>query len=278
MLHHLGFSKLVNSDLGSTFFTRLEEGNLGLETRIQRDIGPLHALMNDISTWATQKRKFAAVYFPQMGHGPWPAVPGEPNSTADERARFLARYQDSWIGELVHRLELTGELEHTIFVVTGDHGIRFRSENSELPVGRIDEMSYHVPFLVSIPKVVSHEVRIDWPTSHIDLEPTLLDLLGIEQGRQWEQGTAIWNPQLSSRRVFLLGDRLFGADGYFDGRDAVMLQNQIGTVFESGSLHFERDGLKANDSAEAKAAKKTLKEFASFEAVVNAELRNGRIQ
>jgi hypothetical protein len=105
-----------------------------------------------------------------------------------------------------------------------------------------------------------------------------LDLLGIEQGRQWEQGTAIWNPQLSSRRVFLLGDRLFGADGYFDGRDAVMLQNQIGTVFESGSLHFERDGLKANDSAEAKAAKKTLKEFASFEAVVNAELRNGRIQ
>ena len=56
-----------------------------------------------------------------------------------------------------------------------------------------------------------------------------------------------------------------------------MLQNQIGTVFENATLHFERDELQSNDSAEAKAAKDTFKEFASFEAVVNAELRNGRI-
>jgi arylsulfatase A-like enzyme len=278
MLHHLGFKKLVNSDFGSTFFARLEEGSLGLETRVQRDIGPLNALKNDISAWAAQKRKFAAVYFPQMGHGPWPAVPGEPNSTPDERARFLAQYQDSWIGELVHQLQLSGQLEHTIFVITGDHGIRFRSENSALPVGRIDEMSYHVPMLVSVPKVLSHEVRINWPTSHIDLEPTILDLLGIQGQRQWEQGTAIWNPQLSNRRVFLLGERLFGADGYFDGRQAVMLQNQLGMVFESPTLHFGRDAQKPRDSIEAKAARQTLREFDSFEAAVNGELRNGRIQ
>jgi hypothetical protein len=88
----------------------------------------------------------------------------------------------------------------------------------------------------------------------------MLDLLAIRQGHQWEQGTAIWNPLLLGRRVFLLGDKPFGADGYCDGRCAVMLQNQVGTVFESRGLHFDRSALQPSESAAAKAAKGALQE------------------
>jgi arylsulfatase A-like enzyme len=277
MLRNVGFQKLVNSDLGSTFFARLEEENLTLETRIQRDVGPLNRLKEDIAQWAAQRQKFAAVFFPQMSHGPWPPVPGKPNSSADERARFLAQYQDAWVGELVNQLDQFDELDHTIIVITADHGIRFPSENGALPVGKIDEMSYHVPLLVFVPKLLEHEKIIDWPTSHIDIQPTILDLLGLQQARQWEQGTAIWHPGLSERRVFLLGDELFGADGYYDGRHAVMLQNQLGVVFENKDLHFDRVKATLDQSPAAKEAKRTLRQFASFQSVVDVELRNGVI-
>lgn len=277
MLRNLGFQNLVNSDQGTTFFARLEEQNLTLDKRVLRDIGPFNRLRADIADWGTKKQKFAAVFFPQMGHGPWPAIPGEPNSTADDRARFLASYQDAWIGELVDQLKTSGELDHTIIMITADHGIRFRSENTALPVGKIDDMSFHVPLVVFVPKLLDREQLITWPTSHIDLQPTILDLLGIRRQRQWEQGTAIWNPALASRRVFLLGDKLFGADGYYDGKQAVMLQNQLGTIFESPDLHFDGQEPLAKDSVEAKNAKNTLREFSSFEAAVDMELRNGVI-
>jgi glucan phosphoethanolaminetransferase (alkaline phosphatase superfamily) len=277
MLRNLGFHKLVNSDLGTTFFARLEEKNLTLNQRVLRDIGPLNRLKADIAEWARTKQKFAAVFFPQMGHGPWPPVPGEPDSSADERARFLARYQDAWIGELCQQLQASGELDHTIVIVTADHGIRFRSENDALPVGKIDDMSFHVPLLVFVPKLLDHEQFIAWPTSHIDLQPTILDLLGIRQGRQWEQGMAIWNPMLANRRVFLLGDKLFGADGYYDGHQAMMLQNQLGTVFANSSLHFDRHEPVTKNSSVAKDARNMLREFDSFEAAVDMELRNGII-
>ncbi|HEY0564354.1 MAG TPA: sulfatase-like hydrolase/transferase, partial [Terriglobales bacterium] len=48
MLRNLGFRKLINSELASTFFERMSEGQLGLEQRIKRDIGPLEQLERDI--------------------------------------------------------------------------------------------------------------------------------------------------------------------------------------------------------------------------------------
>src|SRR5208282_5283533 len=40
------------------------------------------------------------------------------------------------------------------------------------------------------------------PLSHVDAAPTVLDLLGIKQGREFEQGLPVWESEQSRRKVF----------------------------------------------------------------------------
>jgi arylsulfatase A-like enzyme len=51
-----------------------------------------------------------------------------------------------------------------------------------LPHGKVKEVTMRVPMLVYVPGVVPQPVAINYPTSHIDITPTLLDLLGISTG------------------------------------------------------------------------------------------------
>jgi len=93
-----------------------------------------------------------------------------------------------------------------------------------------------------VPAVLEHSVTLDWPTSHLDITPTILDLLGVSTGRELEQGAAIWDPRIANRRLFLSMD-VFGATGFFDGGSYYM-RNGANVVFKSSTLHFgDRDVL-----------------------------------
>jgi hypothetical protein len=93
-----------------------------------------------------------------------------------------------------------------------------------------------VPMLVYVPAVLEHPVTLDWPTSHLDITPTILDLLGVTAGRELEQGAAIWDPRIAKRRLFLSMD-VFGATGFFDGGSYYM-RNGANVVFKSSTLLF----------------------------------------
>ena len=56
----------------------------------------------------------------------------------------------------------------------------------------IDAYSFHVPLLVYAPEALRSTSNIASLTSHIDIQPTVLDLLGLEKGREFEQGSPIW--------------------------------------------------------------------------------------
>jgi arylsulfatase A-like enzyme len=183
-----------------------------------------------------------------------------------ERGHALARYQDTWLGELVQELERDGVLENTIIVVTADHGLRrVPSLQGGLPrnlsQGTLDDLAVRVPLLIYAPRVLKQSVKIEFPTSHVDIAPTILDMLGIASGRNLEQGVSVLNPRLRGRRLFL---QVQGADGFFQGGNYYMRGGASG-VSRSNRVQFEDRDVLAFGGREAIQVRQILTEQANLQ-------------
>ncbi len=183
--------------------------------RVGADLFTLQNLENHLDGWIRSHQRYVAAYLPQVGHFPYPdAWPETSEDDLRNRGRAIIAMQDAWLGQLMDFLAQRGQLDHTIILVFGDHGRRNVRENPNLRRGTIDETAFHVPLLIYAPRTLDHTERIPWVTSHIDLAPTVLDLLGIKRDADTAQGTAIWNSGLVDRTTFFFAQPVFGADGY----------------------------------------------------------------
>ncbi len=89
-------------------------------------------------------------------------------------------YMDSEIGRLVATLEETKD--RLLLIVAGDHGESF-GEHSEYTHSRLlYETTQRVPLFLWSPALVSKPRVIDGVVGLVDIFPTVLDLLGIENG------------------------------------------------------------------------------------------------
>lgn len=89
---------------------------------------------------------------------------------------------DEQLGRLLDHLDATGAADHTIVVMTSDHGEMLGDHFLMHKLGWFDA-SFHVPLIVRDPRAESDSHRgdvIDDFTEHVDVMPTLLDLLGAE--------------------------------------------------------------------------------------------------
>jgi hypothetical protein len=75
--------------------------------------------------------------------------------------------------------------------------------------------------------------------SHIDVAPTVLDLLGVEEGREFEQGTPVWSAVLSKRKTYFFANAMFGADGYYSNGRFYMWNHISDAVFASSQPSFD---------------------------------------
>lgn len=218
-------------------------------TRRVRDEATLSLMKQDINHQLKEGKRFAVVFLPQIGHGP--LLDSEEHDSAEQlekRERAILATQDAWLGELLQLLKRHHQLKQTLIIITGDHGIRSQEEDPSFVVGMIDEYSFHVPLLIYAPRDLDHPVTIPWVTSHIDIAPTVLDLLGVKEGRDFEQGTPIWNPDLARRKTYLLAYAMFGADGYHSDGHFYMWSRLSDSVYESPQAHFEAGDLVPRNS------------------------------
>jgi phosphoglycerol transferase MdoB-like AlkP superfamily enzyme len=208
--------------------------------RIAADLDTLHMLEAHLDQWATHGDKFAAAFLPQIGHSPYPdSDSGNSAEELQKRGRAILATQDGWLGEIVALLQKHGQLDNTIIVIVGDHGLRTITENPNLRRGTIDETAFHVPLLIYAPRALDHTERISWLTSHIDIAPTLLDLLGEKGNRDSEQGSAIWNPGLTDRTTFFFAKPMFGADGYAEAGQFFMWHYFSDSVYQKSMPEFD---------------------------------------
>jgi len=248
MLASLGFQKIAAARIDpkidqigkATFFgpVKYVEAN---------DHRGLLALREDIRGWTARGQRFAAAYFPEIGHDPYRGLDGQPSMSLLERGHALAVYQDAWLGELLDELQRDGALENTIIVITSDHGMRWTPGAREGEVvlvarGMLEDIELRVPMLIYVPGVLQQATIIDFPTSHIDITPTLLDLLGISAGRENEQGLPVYDPEMNLRRLFLQMD-MFGASGYYYS-GSYYSRSAMGFIYKSPTMDFENGMMK----------------------------------
>ncbi|HEX7503165.1 MAG TPA: sulfatase-like hydrolase/transferase, partial [Acidobacteriota bacterium] len=89
-------------------------------------------------------------------------------------------YTDSWVGRVIESLRAGGVLEHTLVVISGDHGEGF-GEHQEQGHGIFcyDE-TLKVPLIFYAPKLLAGKRLVTERVGLVDVMPTVLDLLGAK--------------------------------------------------------------------------------------------------
>jgi len=205
--------------------------------RVDRDVATLELMKKDLSNCLAQRRKFAVMFLPQIAHFPYPDVPGVQSATdIPSRARDVLRVEDRWLGELVAVLRRSKQLNNTIIVIVGDHGVRTADEDPTFKPGMIDEYSFHVPLFIYAPMTLKKTIPISWLTSHIDIVPSVLNLLGV--AGDFEEGSSIWDSALKKRRTYFFAHTVFGADGYYSKGRFYMRNEMSGAAYANKKMHF----------------------------------------
>ncbi|MBZ5585765.1 MAG: sulfatase-like hydrolase/transferase, partial [Acidobacteriia bacterium] len=146
------------------------------ERRLQLDETAFAELKRSVAAWTRNGNRYAAVFFPEIGHAPWDNVTGLPGSpTRLQLGEALAGLQGQWLAQLLDVLAQNHRLDKTVILVTGDHGIRTLNEDPALPRAMLDDYTFHVPLLLSAPGVLGPQTAVEGVTSHIDIAPSLLD-------------------------------------------------------------------------------------------------------
>jgi arylsulfatase A-like enzyme len=152
-------------------------------------------------TWIDEDRKrpFFGVVWTNESHHPYdpPAglamtdfFAGRPRPEDDyDLGRYLNTLLDvdRQLGRLFAGLRERGLDKDTIVVVTGDHGESFGEPHPTWGHGfRVYQEGVRVPLMIWGPGLVARPGRIATVGGHVDLNPTLVDLLGLPPAEAWE--------------------------------------------------------------------------------------------
>ena len=105
-----------------------------------------------------------------------------------EQREFQATYYgmvsevDTQLGRIFDWLDETGQADHTIVVMTSDHGELLGDHWLVQKIGYFDT-AFHVPLIIRDPRARFDATRgsaIQGFTEHVDVTPTICDLLGTE--------------------------------------------------------------------------------------------------
>lgn len=153
---------------------------------------------------------YLAVYYTFVGHWPYPDLGQEhrliePRSSRDRYINNL-HAQDKVIRQIVEALEASGKMQNTLLVIVGDHGEAFYQH----PGNRVHSAeSYNeniaVPLLIYAPRFVAPR-RIEEPTVHADIVPTVLDLLGRRYEADRLQGESAMRGAYRRKYIFTFGN------------------------------------------------------------------------
>jgi len=126
--------------------------------------------------------------------------------TPEQYAGFKNRYKnalyylDSLIQETIAHLRETGVFDNTIIIITGDHGSEYNENGYFFYNSAFDDYQLKPPLIMSVPG--KKPLEITTMTGHVDLPPTLLNMLGsITPHSAYAHGTDLFAP---ARREALL--------------------------------------------------------------------------
>jgi arylsulfatase A-like enzyme len=90
-------------------------------------------------------------------------------------------YVDSNIERLLQTLKATGWFDSTMIVLTSDHGEEFKDHGSMGHKEKLYEEQLRVPLIMTYPQGIRNPGKVKEPVSLLDIYPTVLDMLGLDQ-------------------------------------------------------------------------------------------------
>jgi hypothetical protein len=215
LLRGLGFSTLVEpppstGDAGSS-----DHGYAAAVARERQSLARAASRIADANAHGTKAFVFVATI---LGHYPWRTPPGAEGLSNAEKIPLIARDIDRCVGEFLQTLRDRGLADSVVVIVTGDHGLRTVEEFGSLGQRmQLGETSFNVPLLIYAPGQLDAPVRIPFVTSHVDIAPTVLALVGIQDAPLLIEGSDMLDGSPCGRTTFLLNGSLRPVDGYYQG-------------------------------------------------------------
>jgi len=138
----------------------------------------------DLSTKPSVQEEFLRIF----------NLTGKPKNDAEKRSYLnfygnLMRSSDSYLVNVLDKLEQTGLLDDTLIVRTSDHGEMGLSHGGLRQKNfNVYEEALRVPLVYSNPKLFPRAETSDALVSHVDLLPTLANLVGAPKSarRNWQ--------------------------------------------------------------------------------------------
>jgi arylsulfatase A-like enzyme len=147
---------------------------------------------------------------------------------------------DAQIGRLMNFLKQRKLLEETLVIVTGDHGEAFGQHGTFGHGFDLFEEGVRVPLLLINPAF--NGMRYDRLTGHIDIAPTIADVLRLQSPPEW-QGSSLFKPR-QNYPVFFFSPCTDLMVGYRDGDRKVISRLFARQVSE---YHLSEDPEELND-------------------------------
>jgi hypothetical protein len=181
---------------------------------------------------AEEQHQKAAIFLGTMlGHAPWPAARGDEALDGPARVHKIAAVFDRLFGRLLQRLSERGLSEEILILVVGDHGLRFEDEFQSLGHSYShSDLAFNVPFLLYAPGLTDTTLHVPFATSHVDITPTLLHLVGVPTEGLLHHGGYVLDGRLARRVLFLSNSRLGPMDGFRWGEHHVTFHALTGAA------------------------------------------------
>jgi len=203
-LTNLGFQPCLDSgafDCADTFGMGLSDASLfrQAEDLLVARKAPFYAFMVTLSS-----------HMPFNLPEPLRGLSLEPSLEAEVMGDYFqsVHYTDQHLGRFLERLGRRGLLDRTVVVVTGDHQGVHKFYAEQLKASRVcqawaEDPERRIPCLILAKGVKPEEVDVHG--GQVDLMPTLLDLLGIDEGH-WPAGMMGRNLLNTRRNLCVLAD------------------------------------------------------------------------
>jgi arylsulfatase A-like enzyme len=116
------------------------------------------------------------------------------------------RLLDTQIGRFIDALRTAGKLDDTVVLLVGDHGEGFGQHPGNYTHSRGSfEENLRVPAVIYQPKLFAPQ-KMQQPTTHADLLPTLLDALNISYDQRRIQGQSLLRGTPNRRYIYSWGN------------------------------------------------------------------------
>jgi len=117
-------------------------------------------------------------------------------------------YDDKLFGQIVTKLKAKGLYDNSMIIFTSDHGQEFYEYGNFGHNSAFSKAQVNSPMIIKLPRGVDVELPVDFPktlTSHIDIVPTILSLIGVDKNstKNYSNGYNIFDKEYHRESAFV---------------------------------------------------------------------------